>query len=61
MISKCAKFYCHYTYSSEVMGKVLLTLLLKIKYTTPDNPNAIGLTFTEKINFRKVGESGFLV
>ena len=27
---------------------IIMTLLLQIKYTTPDNPNNIGLTFSPK-------------
>ena len=33
-------------HGSEVMGRAILTLLLQIKNTTPENSNNIGLTFS---------------
>ena len=61
LISKCAKFHCHYAYSSEAKGRVFLNLLLQIKYAIPDKPNNIGLTVSSKNDFSKSDESGFLV
>ena len=48
MISKCAKFHWHSAYSSKVKGRAFLTFLPEIKYPTADNPNNIGLTFSQK-------------
>ena len=55
LISKCAKFHFHYAYSSEVMGRAFLSLLLQIKYPTPDKPNNITLTFSPKNQLLQVG------
>ena len=42
-------------------GQDFLTLLLQIKYATPDNPNNVGLTLAQKIIFCKLDESGFFI
>ena len=44
-----------------ITGWAFLTLQHQIKCTTPDNPNNMGLTFSQKISFHKSDESGFLV
>ena len=36
------------------MSSAFLTDLLQIKYTTPDNPNNIGLTFNPENQLRQV-------
>ena len=54
LILKCAKFHCHYACSSEVTGRVFLTLLLQIKYAIQDDPSNIGLTFSSKNRFPQI-------
>ena len=48
LVPKCAKFHCNYAYSLEVTGRAFLTLLLHIKYATPDKPNNTSLTLSPK-------------
>ena len=61
MISKCAKFHWHSAYSSKVKGRTFLTFLPEIKYPTADNPNNIGLTFSQKNQLLEVGRNRILV
>ena len=55
MISKCAKFYCHSEYSSEVASEGFLSFLLEIKYATTDTPDKIGLRFSPKNQLPQAG------
>ena len=35
-------------HNSETTGRAFFTLLIQIKYATPDNPNNLGLKFNPK-------------
>ena len=43
LISKCVKLRSHWAYSSEVMDRAFLTLLLQMKNPTLDNQNRLNI------------------
>ena len=61
VISKCAKFHWHSAYSLKVKSRAFLTFLPEIKYPTADNPNNIGLTFSQKNQLSQVGRKRILL